>query len=196
MLFRSGTSERDKREILPLVNICAPLLRGSLVRHAVGGYLLPVGLCLLSVLGVFVVFLLWRSPQVGRSPPNIFQSVHGLHQDPAGGALFLQLRGNAPSMPNICGFSVHLLRSVSVRRCGECVGSFPLVSDYMRTPLLALGASVNILKIIRLTLSGWGAADGRAGRKETGEARTADRGGRAEFGEKETAGAGEHKKSR
>ena len=85
---------------------------------------------------------------------NIFQSVHGLHQDPAGGALSLQLRGNAPSVPNICGFSVHLLRSVSVRRCGECVGAFPLVFDYMRTPLLALGASVNILKIIRLTLSG------------------------------------------
>ena len=117
---------------------------------------MPVGLCLLSVLGVFAVFLLWRSPQVGRSPPNIFQSVHGLHQDPAGGALSLQLRGNAPSVPNICGFSVHLLRSVSVRRCGECVGSFPLVFDYMRTPLLALGASVNILKIIRLTLSWWG----------------------------------------
>lgn len=103
-----------------------------------------------------VAFLLWSSPQVGCSPPNIFQSVHGLHQDPAGGALFLQLRGNAPSVPNICGFSVHLLRSVSVRRCGGCVGAFPLVSDYMRTPLLALGASVNILKIIRLTLSGWG----------------------------------------
>ena len=40
------------------------------------------------------------------------------------------------------------------------------------------------------------AADGRAGRKETGKARTADRGGRAEIGDKETAGAREHKKSR
>lgn len=154
MLFRSGTSERDKREILPPRKYMRPPRRGSLVRHAVGGYLLPVGLCLLSVLGKFAVFLLWRSPQVGRTPPNIFQSVHGLHQDPAGGALSLQLRGNAPSVPNICGFSVHLLRSVSVRQCGECVESFPLVFDYMRTPLLALGASVNILKIIRLTLSG------------------------------------------
>ena len=39
-------------------------------------------------------------------------------------------------------------------------------------------------------------ADGRAGRKDTGKARTADRGGRAEIGDKETAGTEEHKKSR
>ena len=39
-------------------------------------------------------------------------------------------------------------------------------------------------------------ADGRAGRKDTGKARTADRGERAEIGDKETTGAGEHKKSR
>ena len=153
MLFRSGTSERDKREILPPRKYMRPPRRGSLVRHAVGGYLLPVGLCLLSVLGKLL-----RSCSGDRRKwvalRNIFQSVHGLHQEPAGGALSLQLRGNAPSVPNICGFSVHLLRSVSVRQCGECVESFPLVFDYMRTPLLALGASVNILKIIRLTLSG------------------------------------------
>lgn len=120
-----------------------------------------------------VAFLLWRSPQVGRTPPNIFQSVHGLHQDFQGAVRFLPLRGNAPGMPNIYGVFVHLLWFVTAAAfLGG--GAFPLAFDYMHSPL----------KLSVLPWTSWKlfsslyrdrAADGRAGRKETGEARTADR---------------------